>query len=434
MKRDLRQAAKAVAAAGRHGDTELVHLSKTEKALLALALGAGTINPATGLEEHFNWLDPIGIIPKITQSAEHDIPGFKGIHAALAKIPGSPSAFIEASRMPSSGNPFGAEKSAFDVWGGGTSWANDPEKRRLGRMAGTAAAMYFGGPALYSAAMGGGEVAAGAAELYGPSALEMGVPGATGYAAPYAAGAGTMAAGAELMGPSAVEMGVPGATGYAAPYAEGSGQLYNAAAYNNAGQYNYNNPELMGPSAVEMGVPGATGYSAPYAPQMNFFQNMMRDYGIQGTPGETTMQRMWRLAKGAGRLYNVGSGVMGLYQANQMRQLAKPGQEAAKRMAYLESNPTAIQGLPGYAAGKASMIQARDRLLAQQGQTGGGMALEATMKSEGAYDAQVRNAEMQRLQSVAQGGVGAQTNYAELVSRALASIGYAFGPQNPGRR
>lgn len=160
-----------------------------------------------------------------------------------------------------------------------------------------------------------------------------------------------------------------------------------------------------------------------------FLNSMAQNVGLQEVPGETTMQRMFRMAKGAGSVFNVASGIAGLGQAKQMRALAKPGQEAARRMAFLEANPGAINDIPGYAAGKAAMIQARDRVLAQQGQTGGGMALEATMKSEGAYDAQFRNAELQRLQATAQGAVAPQVNYAELVSRALASIGYVFGPQ-----
>lgn len=73
-----------------------------------------------------------------------------------------------------------------------------------------------------AAGTGATEGALGAgAELFGPSALELGVPGATGYAAPYAAGAAGLGASGGLMGPSAAELGVPGASGYAAPAASG---------------------------------------------------------------------------------------------------------------------------------------------------------------------------------------------------------------------
>lgn len=46
-----------IAAKGRFGDTELVHVNEEEKALLKALGGAGTINPETGLEEYFSFSD-----------------------------------------------------------------------------------------------------------------------------------------------------------------------------------------------------------------------------------------------------------------------------------------------------------------------------------------------------------------------------------------
>ena len=45
-----------IAQQGRHGDTELAHVTKQEKNLLESVGGSGTINPRTGLKEYFPWL------------------------------------------------------------------------------------------------------------------------------------------------------------------------------------------------------------------------------------------------------------------------------------------------------------------------------------------------------------------------------------------
>ena len=58
--------AKALAAQGRKGDTELIHVSKDELAALrkhGAALGINlTTNPATGLPEAFNWGGMLGSV------------------------------------------------------------------------------------------------------------------------------------------------------------------------------------------------------------------------------------------------------------------------------------------------------------------------------------------------------------------------------------
>ena len=72
--------------------------------------------------------------------------------------------------------------------------------------------------------------------------------------------------GGGLMGPSAYELGVPGATGYDAPYPGKPGTVDIGAYQDAAQQYlSGNQPApLYGPGAAELGVPGATGYDAPY--------------------------------------------------------------------------------------------------------------------------------------------------------------------------
>lgn len=53
MQRDLQNQAQSVRGAGRYGDTELVHLTPNEKAVVDALFGPATTNPRTGLDEHF---------------------------------------------------------------------------------------------------------------------------------------------------------------------------------------------------------------------------------------------------------------------------------------------------------------------------------------------------------------------------------------------
>jgi hypothetical protein len=46
--------------AGRHGDTDLVHVNEEEKAMLKAAGGSGTTNPRTGLKEYYTGYQPDG--------------------------------------------------------------------------------------------------------------------------------------------------------------------------------------------------------------------------------------------------------------------------------------------------------------------------------------------------------------------------------------
>jgi len=56
----LASMAKKVAAAGRHGDTMLAHITPREAQMLKQAGGAGTINPATGLVEYKSFWSKVG--------------------------------------------------------------------------------------------------------------------------------------------------------------------------------------------------------------------------------------------------------------------------------------------------------------------------------------------------------------------------------------
>ena len=64
-----------LASKGRYGDTELVHVTPQEKALLRALGGAGTINPETGLEEYWNPLKTIKKVGSNVTGAVGDLAG-----------------------------------------------------------------------------------------------------------------------------------------------------------------------------------------------------------------------------------------------------------------------------------------------------------------------------------------------------------------------
>lgn len=54
---------------GRHGDTELAHVTKEEQNLLKAMGGSGSINPQTGLKEFFPWAAAGMFVTSVAQSA-----------------------------------------------------------------------------------------------------------------------------------------------------------------------------------------------------------------------------------------------------------------------------------------------------------------------------------------------------------------------------
>lgn len=123
---------------------------------------------------------------------------------------------------------------------------------------------------------------------------------------------------------------------------------------------------------------------------------------------------------------NLASGAFGLYNAAQARKLGAPGRAASAEMTRLTNDPNAIRALPGYQGGMDAGTQQLNRTLAAQGQTGGGLAAEANARFAGTYDSTFRNAELTRLQNVAQGGIAADVHANEIVRRALEQISYSF--------
>ena len=139
----------------------------------------------------------------------------------------------------------------------------------------------------------------------------------------------------------------------------------------------------------------------------------------------------------AGSLFNVGSGVYGMYKSQQMQKLAEQamkndnpfGPERAQYATMLRelyANPKSITKMPGYKAG----LEAVTRKMASQGYLGSGNMMAALQK----YGGDAFNAEAARLAQLAGAqfapNIGATLQgqyYAnDLASKSLASIGYGL--------
>lgn len=92
----LAQAAQQVASAGRHGDTELVHLGPAEVKILDQIFGPSTRNPETGYPEHFNFGNFLkSIIPSVAGIVTRSLTG--GNDLAGAAVTGLTSKLLGGS-------------------------------------------------------------------------------------------------------------------------------------------------------------------------------------------------------------------------------------------------------------------------------------------------------------------------------------------------
>jgi hypothetical protein len=138
MTAPAKELAKLLARYGRHGDTELVHMSKGEvhalKLMSGLASGGQSINPDTGLPEAFDlsWLIPIAAIAAIALTGGAAAPAVLGAEAAgAAAVPALAGGATTAATL-------------------GTTAAAD-----AAAIAATEAAAGLGGSAAYNATLGG---------------------------------------------------------------------------------------------------------------------------------------------------------------------------------------------------------------------------------------------------------------------------------------
>lgn len=82
----LARMADQVAGAGRHGDTELVHLGPAEVAMLEQIMGPATTNPETGYPEHFNFGKFLkSIVPVVAGIVARAVTGGNDLAGAAAQ-------------------------------------------------------------------------------------------------------------------------------------------------------------------------------------------------------------------------------------------------------------------------------------------------------------------------------------------------------------
>lgn len=157
--------------------------------------------------------------------------------------------------------------------------------------------------------------------------------------------------------------------------------------------------------------------------------------------GETGVGGLGMLGKGL--IY--GSGLLGMYQSQQMMKLAKQAQAQAdpfgpyrgayaKELGALEADPSSITSRPGYQFTFDQGNQALQRMLAAGGLLGSGNALVEAQKYGQGFAGQYLTQEEQRLAGLA--GANIAPNPAiglqgygmgsDLASRALATIGYGM--------
>jgi len=420
MSAELRKDAKRLASKGRRGDKNLLHI--TDEELLALyASGKVTRNPKTGLPEasfFSNLFDPGGLVSGAI--GRYDPIG-SSILEATDWAPGSAGSLYTAMQQEESGNPFGAEASAFDIFAGGTSESRDPDKRKIGRAVGSMFAGYglgqaFGGAAGATGAEAGGEAAFGE----GLSAeLSAGAPaaGGTGFSMPAAVPelAANNAVSGEVTAFSgmdnAVTQGAAGTSGVA-DFGGGTFETFDA---NPSALSNdiFQGADLQGSFGGEAG-PGGTGgatYGAEPAGQSYYqqFLDWMKKRGMV----KTGMQGM-----------NLVSGIYGMNKASQLEKLAQAASpmrtQAVSDAAALQADPSRVTSLPGYKAG----LQAVERRMAAQGYLGSGNMMVALRD----YGGKQYDTELARLTALAQpsatelqGTIAAN----QMRNQSLQSLGYA---------
>lgn len=189
----LKVAGRQIAAAGRGGDSMLVHINPREAEMLRRMGGAGTVNPNTGLREYKSGKGILGAILPI--ALNFIVPGIGGIVGSALGATGTAATMLGnaviggLSSAVTGGDPLkGALMSGLGSGLGGTvgSYASDALKLGLGEtgrsilggalvggVSGALTGQGFGQGALQGAVGSGvGELAGG---LSGPSALQQGI-------------------------------------------------------------------------------------------------------------------------------------------------------------------------------------------------------------------------------------------------------------------
>ena len=382
--------ARELARKGRHGDTELLHISPAE--LLSLqASGRLTTNPETGLPEAFSLgnfakslVDPAGLFTN--QGSSNPL----AVLTSNVVNPGQLMSGVTPATVQQSlsANPFGSEMSYFDVLGGGAFAAN-PDVRKYGRLAGSAIGAYFAGPAIASELGGGAgaataDVGTSAGSLAGPATTELSTTDLAGV------GAGGMAA-----------------------------------------------PDLAGATA-DIAVPASATAAPSFLSTLGSYMPSFSSIGnLFGGGGAGTAAAGGSTLGNIGSYLSIGSGLYGMYLSEQQRKLAQQAAQMqdpfasqrgyyAQQLQQLQADPSGyLTNLPGYQAG----IQAVNRGMAAGGYLGSGNQMTALQQ----YGGNIFNQEASRLANLAGAQfspTGGQTllqgtaNANQLMSSSLGSIGY----------
>lgn len=190
-------------------------------------------------------------------------------------------------------------------------------------------------------------------------------------------------------------------------------------------------PELLG---------GAGGFAdyAQYVPEIaSIAQSSTMPTGGGGGGVLDILRKYGLMPTKTSSLFNVGSGLYGMYRSNEMRKLAEEAMRSdnpfgpyraqyAQMLQQLYANPKRITKMPGYEAG----LDAVTRKMASQGYLGSGNMMLALQK----YGGDFFSAEAARLAQLAgaqfspnSGATLQGQQYSnDLASKALASIGYGL--------
>lgn len=180
---------------------------------------------------------------------------------------------------------------------------------------------------------------------------------------------------------------------------------------------------------------GFDGFGAPNIDSSGFGSS----FDSPGMPMEATgggFDEWWKKIKGlpwrpAGAALNFGSGLYGLHQARQMRQLAERAQdphtgEYRDQLAALMRDPSSVKNIPGYQFGMDEGRRAIERRGAASG-SGGNEAI-ALARYTPEYAGKFYDMEARRLANLAQGNpsamIAGNAAASQLSSQALASLGY----------
>lgn len=292
------------------------------------------------------------------------------------------------------------------------------------------------------AVIGGGLAMGGLAGGAGAGAAGAGA----GMAGADAAGLAAMGADAGLSGPaldafiaSGGTMGSTAAGGGGVGF--GAGELFNSAI------------DMFGGSGAtgSFGGTGMTGFpgggspaSAAWNTGSMFNPGTAVGYGPASSSGGmwdliNRLRQLGLMPGGGGPLStisNIGSGIYGMYQSNQMKQLAEEAArmqdpfgaqraQYANKLSALYANPSSITGMPGYQAG----LDAVERKMASQGYLGSGNMMTALHQYGGDFfDKEVaRLSNLAGAQFAPSGGnalLAGNIAGNNLMGQSLASLGY----------